>query len=112
MLFYLITLMETKDGEHIGRKKGTKNKIPAAVRSAIGKALDLYINTEDLKVSDEDEVAVSFLNDLVAMKPGERVAAITKLADFVAPKLQTTSLEMSQEARKTIEDRLEELSGE
>lgn len=81
-----------------GRQKGTPNKISATVRGAIAKMLDEYFNSE------------TFVKDMADMEPKDRVAAMEKFASYVSPKLQATTLDMTIEDKKTIEDRLIDLS--
>lgn len=83
-----------------GRVAGTPNKTSAAVRQAISKMLDEYFNSK------------TFVNDIADLDPKDRVAAMEKFAAYVAPKLQTTTLDVAVETKKTIEDRLMELSGD
>lgn len=83
-----------------GRVAGTPNKTSAAVRNAIAEMLDGYFNSE------------TFAQDIAELEPKDRVAAMEKFAAYVSPKLQATSLDMSVESKKTIEDRLAELAGE
>ena len=83
-----------------GRVAGTPNKTSAIVRGAIAKVLDGYFNSK------------AFKDDMDALEPKERVAAMEKFAAYVAPKLQTTSLDMTVETKKTIEDKLIELAGD
>ncbi len=81
-----------------GRVAGTPNKTSAVVRGAIAKMLDEYFNSE------------TFKTDIAELEPKDRVAAMEKFAAYVAPKLQTTSLDVVTEKPKTIEDKLIELS--
>ena len=81
-----------------GRQAGTPNKASAAVRGAIAKMLDDYFTSE------------TFVNDIAELEPKDRVAAMEKFAAYVSPKLQTTTLDMTVENKKTIEDKLAELS--
>lgn len=83
-----------------GRQAGTPNKTSAAVRGAIAKMLGDYFNSE------------TFVQDIADLDPRDRVAAMEKFAAYVAPKLQATTLDMAVESKKTIEDKLAELSGE
>ncbi len=83
-----------------GRVAGTPNKLSAAVRASISKAVDEYYSSEQ------------FMLDIALLKPVERVYAFEKLASYVAPKLQNTTLDVDVENRKTIEDKLLALSGE
>lgn len=82
-----------------GRQKGTPNKATSRIREAISSVLDDYYNSAE------------FLTDLAALKPVERVMAMEKLAAYVAPKLQSTTLDVALETKKTIEDRLTSLNG-
>lgn len=79
---------------------GTPNKTSAVVRCAIAKMLDGYFNSE------------TFAQDIAELDPKDRVAAMEKFAAYVAPKLQTTTLDVASETKKTIEDKLVELSGD
>ena len=81
-----------------GRQAGTPNKTSAAVRGAIAKMLDGYFTSE------------TFENDIDKLDPKDRVAVMEKFAAYVSPKLQTTTLDMTIENKKTIEERLAELS--
>ncbi len=83
-----------------GRVAGTPNKASSAVRGAIAKMLDEYFNSD------------TFAQDIAELEPKDRVAAMEKFAAYVAPKLQTTTLDVANERQKTIEDRLVELSGD
>lgn len=62
--------------------------------------LDEYFNSE------------TFAKDIADLEPKDRVAAMEKFTAYVAPKLQTTSLDMTVESKKTIEDKLIELAGD
>lgn len=97
---YLFTLRMAKGKKTGGRQAGTPNKTSAAVRGAIAKLLDEYFNSE------------TFASDIAELEPKDRVAAMEKFAAYVAPKLQTTTLDMTVESKRTIEDKLAELSGE
>lgn len=83
-----------------GRQLGTPNKTTGVVRSAIAKMLDDYFNSD------------TFAKDIAELEPKDRVAAMEKFAAYVSPKLQATTLDMVVENKKTIEDRLAELSDE
>lgn len=83
-----------------GRKAGTPNKTTGVVRGAIAKMLDDYFNSD------------TFAKDIEELDPKDRVAAMEKFAAYVSPKLQATTLDMVVESKKTIEDRLAELSDE
>lgn len=83
-----------------GRVAGTPNKISGTVRGAIAKMLDEYFNSD------------IFVKDIAELEPKDRVAAMEKFTAYVAPKLQTTTLDVATETKKTIEDKLVELAGD
>ncbi len=83
-----------------GRTAGTPNKVSAAIRGAIAQMLDDYFNSD------------TFVRDIAGLEPKDRVAAMEKFAAYVSPKLQTTTLDMTVENKKTIEDKLAELSAD
>lgn len=53
-----------------------------------------------------------FVKDIADLDPKDRVAAMEKFTAYVAPKLQTTTLDVATETKKTIEDKLAELAGD
>ena len=81
-----------------GRKKGTPNKTTLTIRERLAKVTGEYYNSE------------AFEKDLAAMEPKDRVALMERLTQYAAPKMQSTSIEATVETRKTIEDKLIELS--
>jgi hypothetical protein len=83
-----------------GRVAGTPNKTTSIVRNAISKRLDLYFSGEE------------FEEDLKRLKPKERVEVMEKFAAYVAPKLQSTTLDATISDKRTIEDKLVSLAGE
>lgn len=83
-----------------GRKKGTPNKVTKGIRELISQVTEEYYNSD------------LFLNDLAVLDPKDRVSVMEKLTNYVAPKMQSTSIDAMVQARKTIEDKLEELSEE
>lgn len=83
-----------------GRVAGTPNKVSSTVRGAIVKMLDEYFNSD------------IFVKDIADLDPKDRVAAMEKFTAYVAPKLQTTTLDVATETKKTIEDKLVELAGD
>lgn len=83
-----------------GRVAGTPNKVSSTVRVAIAKMLDEYFNSD------------IFVKDIADLDPKDRVAAMEKFTAYVAPKLQTTTLDVATETKKTIEDKLVELAGD
>lgn len=82
-----------------GRKTGTPNKVTTTVRSAITKMLDEYYTSE------------RFEKDLEDLDPKDRIAAIEKFTSYAIPRLQNTSLDIVEESRQTIEQRLASLAG-
>lgn len=83
-----------------GRKKGTPNKVTSTLRNVITDIVDDYYNSE------------TFQEDIAKLRPKDRVEMMEKLTVYVVPKLQTTNIDMSSEGKKTIEDKLVELSKE
>lgn len=83
-----------------GRKKGTPNKVTKGIRELISQATEEYYNS------------VLFLNDIALLDPKDRVSIMEKLTNYVAPKMQSTTIDAVVQNRKTIEDKLEELSGD
>lgn len=83
-----------------GRVAGTPNKTTSIVRNAISKRLDKYFSSEE------------FESDLAQLKPKERVEVMEKFAAYVAPKLQSTTLDATISDKRTIEDKLVSLAGE
>lgn len=83
-----------------GRVAGTPNKVSSTVRGTIAKMLDEYFNSD------------IFVKDIADLDPKDRVAAMEKFTAYVAPKLQTTTLDVATETKKTIEDKLVELAGD
>ena len=83
-----------------GRQPGSTNKIPTLVRATISDIINEYYTSE------------TFTNDIAKLKPAERVAAMEKLSAYVLPKLQATTLDLTAETKKTIEDQLALLAEE
>lgn len=81
-----------------GRVKGTPNKITKDIREKLAEITSKYYNSE------------LFVNDIAALEPKDRVAVMEKLTNYVAPKMQSTTVDANIEAKKTIEDRLLALS--
>ena len=72
-----------------GRKPGTPNKISSQVREILSETTFDYYASEQ------------FQKDLSMLEP-----------KYVAPQLQSTTLDVAAETKKTIEDRLIALSGD
>lgn len=83
-----------------GRTKGTPNKISKVTKDVISSLLDDY--NESGKMQE----------DFDALDPKDRLVVAEKLMQYVMPKLQSASVDMSVEKEKTIEDQLRELSEE
>lgn len=90
----------TKRAKTGGRAPGTPNRVTSVARSAITSVLDDYYGSS------------LFKEDLAELEPKDRVAAMEKLAAYAVPKLQTTTLDVINDKKKTIEDTLAELAGE
>lgn len=83
-----------------GRVAGTPNKVSAKVRSVLANVTEEYYNSDRFK------------KDLAGLEPKDRLMVIERFTNYVAPKLQSTTLEVDTETKKTIEDRLVELSAD
>jgi len=81
-----------------GRTKGTPNKVTADMRATIKSLLDEYSGSG--KMSD----------DFLTLDPKDRLMVAEKLMQYAIPKLQATTIDVSEHAQKTIEDTLLELS--
>lgn len=82
-----------------GRVAGTPNKVSSKVRNILAEITDDYYSSEQFK------------NDLSDLEPKDRIQVMEKFTSYVAPKLQSTTLDVATETKKTIEDRLIALSG-
>ncbi len=82
-----------------GRVAGTPNKTSSKVREAISGMLDDYFCSN------------TFKTDMADLEPKDRVLAIEKFVAYVAPKLQTTTLDVIAERKETIEEKLMTLAG-
>ena len=81
-----------------GRTAGTPNRVTTAVRQVITAAVDGYYHSQQ------------FIDDIRALDPKDRVAVFERLSAYVIPKLQSTTLDTTITSRRTIEDRLLQLS--
>lgn len=87
-----------------GRRKGTPNK---------DNPIKGYLLSHSIKYFQPGENGISqFEEDLDAMEPAERVASEIKILKHHTPEMKATDITASVERKKTIEDRLRELSGE
>lgn len=83
-----------------GRQKGTPNKTTSAFRSFIEAQWRQY------------QESGLFSKDIEEMDPATRAVVMEKYAQYIAPKMKTADLNLTQAVTLTIEDRLRELSGE
>lgn len=83
-----------------GRTAGTPNKKTAAIREVVTNLVEEYSSSGQM------------MQDIAELEPKDRLAVITKLTEYVIPKLQSTTLDVAVESKKTIEDRLVELAEE
>lgn len=84
-----------------GRQKGTPNKSTLLGKAAIVELLADY-NNSGLMASD-----------FATLDPKDRFAIAEKLMQYVMPKMQSTSVDITTEEKsKTIEDMLSDLAGE
>lgn len=84
-----------------GRQKGTPNKSTLLGKAAIVELLADY-NNSGLMASD-----------FATLDPKDRLAIAEKLMQYVMPKMQSTSVDITTEEKsKTIEDMLSDLAGE
>lgn len=103
-----------------GRKAGTPNKVTKTVREAIGALLDAYMNGDPAYVDpDNDEARQQavrdglFYADFFKLKPKDRVFYAEKFSAFVAPKMQSVSMDLEDaEIKKSLAEKLTKLSGE
>ena len=77
-----------------GRVKGTPNKYHKFGKDFIQNTIDEYVESGN------------FAADLQALQPRERIDALSKLVGYIMPKLQASSVDISMEKVKTIEDTL------
>lgn len=82
-----------------GRQKGTTNKITRTIRERLSEVTSQYYNSE------------LFAKDIAQLEPKDRVTLMERLTNYVAPKMQSTTIDATVDTRKTIEDKLVELSG-
>lgn len=81
-----------------GRTAGTPNKKTAVIREMVTNIVESYANSEQIQ------------KDIAELEPKDRLLTIVKLAEYVIPKLQATTLDVAVENKKTIEDKLIELA--
>lgn len=83
-----------------GRKKGTPNTVTSFSKSIIQGIIDRYTSSD------------KFTEDFGKLDAKDRIDVIIKLTGFVLPKPQSVNIDMNPETKKTIEDKLIELSRE
>lgn len=83
-----------------GRTAGTPNKISTAIRDSINRMLQEYYTSE------------LFAEDLAKLEPRERIAAMEKLAQYGVPKLQATTLDVTESTSSDFADMIARLSAE
>lgn len=83
-----------------GRQKGTPNKATSLCRETISALLSDYQNSGLM------------LTDFQALEPKDRLAIAEKMMQYAMPKMQATSIGITNESKKTIEDTLIALSEE
>lgn len=83
-----------------GRTAGTPNKRTAAIREVVTNLIEEYSGKGQM------------MEDLAELDAKDRLMVVVRLAEYVIPKLQSTTLDVAAETKKTIEDRLIELTEE
>lgn len=83
-----------------GRKKGTPNKATAFSKAVIQEIVTNYINSDE------------WVKDFGKLDAKDRIDVIIKLTAFITPKPQSVAFTIEDEKKKTIEDKLKELSKE
>ena len=94
--FYVREMKGKKTG---GRVKGIPNKTTKTQREILSEITRDYYNSKRFK------------DDLADIEPRDRLLIMEKLTGYVVPKMQSTTIDATVETRKTIEDKLLELSG-
>ena len=77
-----------------GRQKGTPNKTTSTIREAIAAQWQRYQDSGQ------------FTEDLDALDPQTRAVIMERYAQYVPPKIKSVDVDMKQQVRLTIEDRL------
>lgn len=83
-----------------GRQKGTPNKLTSTVKSIIQDRWQWYADSG------------TFEEDLHELDPATRASLMEKYAQYIAPKMKSTEVDINLEGGVTIEDALRELSGD
>lgn len=83
-----------------GRVKGTPNKTTKTIREKLSEVTGDYFNSE------------LFAEDIAQLEPKDRLTLMERLTNYVVPKMQSTTIDATVDTRKTIEDKLIELSSD
>lgn len=83
-----------------GRQKGTPNKTTSSMREIISAHWQRY------------QESGQFEEDLEALDPATRATIMERYAQYIAPKMKSVDMEVSNEVTVTIEDRLAQLCAE
>lgn len=83
-----------------GRTKGTPNKVNRTIKAILAEQTSDYYNSEEFK------------KDLKCLEPRDRLVIMEKLTSYIVPKMQSTTIDATVASKKTIEDKLIELSSE
>jgi uncharacterized protein YeeX (DUF496 family) len=84
-----------------GRIAGTPNKATQLGKDTIMALLTSY---RDSGMMDKDFAGIK--------DPRDRLMIAERLMQYIMPRMQSTSVDITADAKKTIEDRLQELSGD
>lgn len=94
-----------KDGNKTGgRQKGTPNKANAKFKAVIGDFLNWYMNGDP--ESEDPGIRDGLIKeDLLMVKPYERLQIVEKLMQYTVPKMQSVAVEaeVSSKTQKTTE---------
>ena len=64
-----------------GRKKGSQNKVTAAIKDCFKRILEDYTNSD------------TFMEDFASLEPKDRLMLVEKMASYVVPKMQSVAVE-------------------
>lgn len=84
-----------------GRPKGRQNKVTTEVKNIIKGILEEYTS---------GTMPCNFKDDFMMMDAPERVKTAVKMAEFVVPKLQRTTLEDNTQRTRKIDDVIAKLT--
>jgi len=83
-----------------GRIKGTPNKETSVTRAAISSLLSQYVASGQID------------KDFATLDPRERITIAERLFQYCVPKMQATAVDITEQSRSTIADRLRALAEE